>query len=172
MRTTITLTVFLLLAAFAVAQQPRTRVPPNQGAPQVQTEPGQNTNEPLPNQAEPQLPSLAVPAGSTDVVEGCLGGSNPHFTVTDSKGTTYQIVVPQGADSSVLAQHLGEPVKVQGTLDNGGARPGDAPGSIGATGEAGSAAAAGHAIRAQRIGRGTGTCPGSGASTAPPPAKK
>lgn len=159
MRSTIVLTLILLVAAFAVAQAPTS---PSAPAGQSQTHQMQKPTDPgMPSGQAPSAnsPSAAAPMGGTDMVEGCLGGTNPNFTVTDKAGTTYQIVVPQGADASVLAKHIGESIQVQGSLDN--------PGS--ASSAAGSAAGA-HAIRASRIGRGSTTCPGS-ASTPKPPSK-
>jgi hypothetical protein len=52
------------------------------------------------------------------VVEGCLGGTSPNFTVTTTAGQTYKLVIPQGADASQLTPHVGESVAVMGTLAN------------------------------------------------------
>jgi hypothetical protein len=64
----------------------------------------------------------ASAAGSS--VEGCLGGSAGNFTVIDKSGTTYQLQLPAGADTSKLNAHLGEEVRVTGTMANA-KQPGD-----------------------------------------------
>jgi hypothetical protein len=83
------------------------------------------------------------------VTEGCLGGSNPNFTITDKAGTTYKLNIPPSADTSKLGAHVGEPVAVAGNVN---------------TGKAGDPS-----IDVQGIGRGTGTCPGGSKGAPPPP---
>jgi hypothetical protein len=58
-------------------------------------------------------------ASSQSSIEGCLGGSAGNFTVMDKAGTTYQLQLPQGADNAKLSQHIGEEVRVTGTVANG-----------------------------------------------------
>jgi len=84
--------------------------------------------------------------GGADMIEGCLGGSNPNYTVTDKAGTTYQLDIPKGADASVLAKHIGESVQVQGSVES-------------------------HSIHVARIGKGSSSCPGSSSTTPKPPSK-
>ena len=91
-------------------------------------------------------------AANAPVTEGCLGGSDPKFTITDKAGTTYKLNMPPTADTSKLGQHVGEPVAVAGNVN---------------AGKAGNAS-----IDVQGIGRGTGTCPASGSKGAPPPPKQ
>jgi hypothetical protein len=89
------------------------------------------------------------PAASSPVTEGCLGGSNPNFTITDSSGNSYKLNIPPSADTSKLAAHVGESVNVAGNVNGAGKAQ-----SIDVTG----------------IGRGTGTCPANGSKgTQPPP---
>src|SRR4051812_9773748 len=38
------------------------------------------------------------------IIEGCLGGTAPNFTVTDKAGTAYKLNIPQGADASQLSK--------------------------------------------------------------------
>ena len=85
------------------------------------------------------------------VTEGCLGGSNPNYTVTDKTGTTYKLNIPANADASKLASHIGEPVQVLGDVKGGGKTNAS--------------------IDVQGVGKGTGTCPGSGSSPAQTPPK-
>jgi hypothetical protein len=80
------------------------------------------------------------------ITEGCLGGSNPNFTITDSSGATYKLNIPPGADASVLNSHVGESVQVMGNVKQ---------------------AANTNSIDVSRIGRGTGKCPGSATQPAP-----
>ena len=87
-------------------------------------------------------------AANAPITEGCLGGSNPNFTITDKAGTTYKLNIPAGADTSVLTSHVGESVQVAGPVTNGGG--------------AGKAST----IDVSKIGRGTGSCP-AGSSKQP-----
>ena len=92
-------------------------------------------------------------APNVPVTEGCLGGSNPNFTIMDKAGTTYKLNIPPNADTSKLAQHVGESVQVAGNVKDAG--------------KAGNAS-----IDVQGIGRGTGQCPASGSKGAQPPPKQ
>jgi hypothetical protein len=150
-----TFTLILLVAAFAVAQQDTKppRAPAGDRQTQTQSQPGTTPG---------QAATPGMPASTGDIIEGCLGGSNPNYTVTDKAGTTYQLQIPEGADASSLAKHIGESVQVQGSVDNSGSTPG--------SGAASSSSAGAHSIRVSRIGRGTSNCPGS-SSTPKPPSK-
>jgi hypothetical protein len=121
---------------------------------------GQSSGQAAPpsSQAQPGMPHAGDPgaqpgtAGQTSsapVTEGCLGGSAPNFTITDKAGTTYKLNIPAGSNVSVLSAHVGESVQVQGDVTGGKSS----------------------SIDVQRIGAGSGTCPGSGATSAQPPAK-
>jgi hypothetical protein len=117
----------LFLLAWAAAQQPAN--PPNRGS-------GQSSSQ--------------DPAANAPVTEGCLGGSDPNFTLTDKAGTTYKLNIPANADTSKLTQHVGESVAVAGNV---------------------SAKAGNASIDVQGIGRGSGQCPASGSKGAQPPPK-
>jgi hypothetical protein len=91
-------------------------------------------------------------AASAPVTEGCLGGSDPNYTLTDKAGTTYKLNIPPNADTSKLAQHVGESVNVAGNVNSG---------------KAGNSS-----IDVQGIGKGMGKCPGSSSSGAQPPPKQ
>ena len=101
--------------------------------------PGSAGQDPAPGAMQPGADQTAAP-----ITEGCLGGSAPNFTITDKAGTTYKLNVPPGANTSVLTPHVGESVQVQGNV-NGGKTS---------------------SIDVQRIGKGNGTCSGSGATGA------
>jgi hypothetical protein len=92
-----------------------------------------------------------VPAANAPITEGCLGGSNPNYTITDKTGTTYKLNLPPGADASSLTPHVGESVQVLGDLKNAGTAP---------------------SIDVSKIGRGNGKCPASGSTGAQPPPKQ
>ena len=199
MRKIITLTLTLLFAAFAFAQQPTA---PSTGAPdqpqaQSPSRPGTaapDTAAPSASQSQSQPGAAAdqdsAMSAGTDVIEGCLGGTDPNYTVTAKDGTTYQLKVPQGADVSQLAKHIGESVAVQGTVDKSSTSTSTTSSSVAGSENTTSSSSSTKAIHAMRIRRGTGTCPASGtsspsgsssgsstsnppsSSTTPPPAKK
>ena len=100
--------------------------------------------------------SPAAPRGQESqapITEGCLGGSNPNYTVTDTSGTVFKLNLPPNTDTSKLAPHVGESVQVQGDVKDAG--------------KAGNAS-----IDVQAIGRGTGNCPAGGARNSQPPPKR
>jgi hypothetical protein len=88
-----------------------------------------------------------MPEASQTVTEGCLGGSNPNYTITSSTGTNYKLNIPPNADTSKLAAHVGEPVAVAGNVNSGGSP----------------------SINVRGIGKGTVTCPAGGSTGAQPP---
>jgi uncharacterized protein YdeI (BOF family) len=97
-----------------------------------------------------QAGSQGQAANVPSITEGCLGGSNPNFTITDEAGKTYKLNLPANADASTLTPHVGESVQVMGDVKDAGTP---------------------RAIDVSRIGKGTGTCPSSSPSGAPPPPK-
>jgi hypothetical protein len=139
MRKVLVLTVFMFVVAWAVAQQPGTTQQPSGG----------QTTSP----SSPQPGAERGPQGQPSdmpITEGCLGGSNPNFTITDKAGTTYKLNFPPDADISSLASHVGESVQVAGEVKDGGG--------------AGKATS----IDAHKIGKGTGTCPAKGSKPPSP----
>ena len=128
------LTALFMLAtlAWAAAQQPAN--PPNRSGP--------------PPGSQGQTPGAQGQTMDAPVTEGCLGGSNPNFTVTDKAGTTYKLNIPPSADTSKLGQHVGESVAVAGNVNT--SKGGDP------------------SIDVQGIGRGTGQCAGSKGAQPPP----
>ena len=157
MRSMFIVTLVLLLAAFAVAQDATSHsapASPSQNQTQSPSQPSSPAQAP-----SADSPSKALPMGG-DTIEGCLGGTAPNYTVTDKAGTTYSLEIPPTADASVLAKHLGESVQVQGSLAKSGASDASAaaPDSSSSS-AAGSAASGGKSIKVARIGRGTTSCP-------------
>lgn len=88
------------------------------------------------------------------ITQGCLGGSNPNYTITDTAGTTYRLNIPPGADASSLQAHIGEPVAVLGPVNKGASSANPA------------------SIDVNKIGRGTGDCPSAPSTGTPPPQKQ
>lgn len=94
-----------------------------------------------------------MPAANAEITEGCLSGTNPNYTITDASGKSYKINIPQGADASVLAPHVGESVAVMGHVNKG-------------------ASAGQSSIDATKVGRGTTKCAGNSSTNAQTPPKK
>jgi len=132
----ITILFMLATLAWAVAQQPGT-------APSSPT-PGANQSQP------PGSSGQGPGVSSAPITEGCLGGSDPNFTLTDSTNVTYKLNIPANADTSKLAAHLGESVVVKGDVSKTGSP----------------------SIDVQGIGRGTGKCPASDSKGAQSPPKQ
>lgn len=155
MKNILVMTLFMLaMVAWAAAQ--RTDSAPERNSGQTASPTSQERDA---TQTQPSKPGSADPAGSRNqesqapVTEGCLGGSAPNYTITDSTGTVYKLNMPPNADTSKLASHVGEPVQVQGDVKDAG-KPSDA------------------SIDVQAIGRGTGNCPASGSKDTQPPPKQ
>lgn len=139
----------ILLGAFsfAMAQQPSTM--PAQSDTQATSPssqmPSSGQSQTTPPGAAQSAPQAGAPTGASGqtmnapITEGCLGGSNPNYTLTDSTGKTYKLVLPPNADGSRLAPHIGESVQVMGDMSQSGGS---------------------NAISVSKIGKGTGTCPG------------
>jgi hypothetical protein len=164
MRNKLVLCLILLVSlAWAAAQQ---QSPTSPGAPGSGMPPAQSTAPSEPGQATP--PSSPAPgagqmpaAGEPDVIEGCLGGSAPNFTVTDNSGKAYKLDIPAGADASVLTKHVGESVQVMGAVSGSGAAGSSVGSSATDKGKGGT-------ITVQKIGRGKGTCSGAATGQKPP----
>src|SRR5580698_8268750 len=115
-------TLFMLATlAWAVAQQPGNSPERSNGqgtAPSSQA--------PGANQSQPSTPGGSGQAGSQGqasnepVTEGCLGGSDPNFTLTDRANITYKLKIPPNADTSKLTPHVGESVVVAGDVKDPG----------------------------------------------------
>jgi len=130
MKRIVIITLCMLATSWSMAQQPGSAPKQSGGQPGSQA----------------QMPNVAV-------TEGCLGGSNPNFTITDKAGTTYKLNFPATADVSKLTPHVGESVQVAGNVKD--------------TEKAGSGS-----IDVQRIGRGTGQCAAGGSKGAQSPPKQ
>ncbi len=176
MRKTLLLLLTLLLSvAWAAAQQQEGGAPPaGKPSPTMNSGPSTAPGAPANSQATPATPPASADqsaTGHSQVIEGCLGGAAPEFTVTDKAGTVYKLDIPKDADTAPLTSHLGQPIRVQGTVS--GAGTAGASGSTPATGTADKPAGSASAgnlltIQAERISQGSGTCP---AGAEKPPAK-
>jgi hypothetical protein len=147
MRQVLALAVFMLATlVWAMAQQPQ----PSGGqatSPSSQTPGASQPPSSAPGSAgQGSAQSGAGSQGQTanqPITEGCLGGSDPNFTITDKAGTTYKLNLPPNANASTLTPHVGESVQVLGQVTSGGGAGKDS------------------SIDVSKIGRGTGSCPGS-----------
>jgi hypothetical protein len=138
------ITLFMLATlTWAAAQQPGSAPDPNSSQPAAQS-------SQAPSQSQPSTPGTADQSTAT-ITEGCLGGSEPNYTLTNSAGTIYKLNMPAKANTAGLASHVGESVQVKGGVNAGTAGSGS--------------------IDVQAIGKGTGKCPGGGANTQSPPKK-
>jgi hypothetical protein len=121
-----------------------------------------------------QTPSAAgQDASAGNSVEGCLGGSAGKFTIIDKAGTTYDLQLPASADSSKLNSHIGQEVRVSGTMSN--AKDASAAGAAGAAASAatqaatGSSASSSHpSISVTKIDKVSDTCSTNTTGSAPP----
>ena len=154
MKTTLVVATALVLATLAWAMAPQTAGTPGQSSQQTPPSsqmPGQQQPA-TPGSAGQNTPSTGAQAGvpgdaaNAPITEGCLGGTSPNFTITDTSGKTYKLNIPPGADPSVLTSHVGESVQVMGDVKQAGNT-----GSIDVT----------------RVGKGAGKCPGSSAQPTP-----
>ncbi len=164
--------LILVVLAFAICAVA------GQQSSQTQTGPANNSGQSTtPNASSNSGQSAAPGASSADqgsaaangsIVEGCLGGSAPNFTITNTAGTVYKLDIPQNADSSVLTSHVGESVQVLGVVNDSGSS------GMASSGTASSGAASSgnqRSIQVNKIGRGTGTCAGNKGSMQKPPAQ-
>lgn len=150
MKNVLVVTLFMLASvAWAAAQQPGSAPDPSSsGRPASPSAQAPDTTQSQPPSAADQSQTRGQ-AANAPVTEGCLGGREPNYTITDKSGTTYQLNIPANADTSKLASHIGEPVEVLGDVK-----------SQGKSGKS--------SIDVQGIGKGTGTCPASGPNTPSP----
>jgi hypothetical protein len=178
MRNVLVLTLIWMVSATWVAAQQQGTTSPGASSGQA-TPPGASSSssgQATPPGASSSSSGQATPPGASssssgqapgaadsNIIEGCLGGSAPNFTVTDKAGTTYKLALPQDADSSPLSQHVGESVQVMGAVSDLGSSAGAPSGST-----ASASSANQRSIQVTKIGRGTGTCPGGTKREKPP----
>ncbi len=156
MKNTVVVTLFMLaMLAWAAAQQPS-------GAPEQSSAPATSPSSQAPGagQSQPSKPGGAGQEASRDqesnapVTEGCLGGGDPNYTITDKTGTIYKLNLPANSNTSSLAPHVGESVQVKGDVKDSSGKAGNA------------------SIDVQAIGRGTSSCPASGSKDKQSPPKQ
>jgi hypothetical protein len=135
-------------AAPSAGQQPPSAGSQAPDASQSQTSPSAPSGSTAQTPSQPGAQSQAQSqAANAPITEGCLGGSNASYTLTDKAGTTYKLNFPATANVSVLASHVGESVKVLGDVQDAG--------------KAGQSS-----INVSKIGRGTSACPAGAAAPA------
>lgn len=104
-----------MLSAFvwAGAQQPTSPAAPD--AQSTAPTAGQSQSAPTaPDTAAPAATPQSDAGTAANVTQGCLGGSNPNYTITDASGKTYKLMLPANANGATLASHIGESVAVMG----------------------------------------------------------
>jgi hypothetical protein len=76
-----------------------------------------------PSQTSPSQtsPSQTTPAGTggETTVQGCLSGSSGNYMLTDKKGNSFQLT----GDTAKLSEHVGHEIKVTGTTSSASASP-------------------------------------------------
>jgi hypothetical protein len=101
MRQTFFLSVLLLGATWAMAQNDQTPTSPSDQTPSAQSD------------------AAPTSAGGNMTVQGCLSGSDGNYMLTDKNGTMYQLT----GDTAKLADHVGHEVKITGTASGGSMSP-------------------------------------------------
>ena len=158
MKRMLVVTVFMLVTlVWALAQRPG-GIPEQSGGQATSGSQVPNAGQPAtPGNADQNAPESGAQAGvpgqaaTAPITQGCLGGSNPNFTITDSAGTTYKLNIPPNADASVLTPHIGESVQVMGDVKQTGGS---------------------NSIDVSKVGRGTGNCPANSPKGGQPPSKQ
>jgi hypothetical protein len=149
MKNMLVITLFMLATlAWAAAQQPGSSPEPSSG----QATPP-SSQAPSAGQSQPSTPGSPDQASNAPITEGCLGGSDPNYTITDKTGTAYKLNLPANANTASLVSHVGESVRVKGDVKDS-SKVGNA------------------SIDVQAIGRGTGNCAASGSKDTQSPPKQ
>lgn len=163
MKTLFLISLFMLATlAWAAAQQPGAMphgsggqaTSPNPQIPDASQSPGAGAQSQgsMPGSTSQQGGAdAAAPSANAPVTEGCLGGANPNYTITDNAGKKYKLNIPAGADASPLQSHVGESVAVMGPVSGGSSDNAS--------------------IDVSKIGRGTTKCPGGSKGAETPPSQ-
>jgi hypothetical protein len=121
------LSVLLLGACWAVAQDSSSPANPGSGAASAQA--GSASSQPS-SEAASSGQTGSTNANGQTTVEGCLSGSSGNYTLSDKSGNTYQLT----GDTAKLSEHVGHEVKVTGTSSSASASGGGT--TTGTTGQA------------------------------------
>src|SRR5690242_42267 len=106
MKKVLATTLFMLVMfAVAAAQQPGSGQSPSSPMPGANQRPMPGAADQSPAPGDAQQGAQQGPAANVPVTEGCLGGSDPNYTITNTAGTTYKLNIPPSADTSKLAPH-------------------------------------------------------------------
>ncbi len=81
----------------------------------------QGQNSQAPSTASPSQKSAPQASAAETAIEGCLGGAAGNYTVTDRAGMVYKLQLPNDTQNAVIDKHVGQEVRVKGTLENASA---------------------------------------------------
>ncbi len=134
MRHLVLLSVLLLGASWAMAQN-ESQTSPSQTSPSAtQTTPsdnGQSTASPSnaghtnPNDMGSGQTEMTPTSSGNTSVQGCLGGSDGNYTLTDKDGNSYRLT----GDTAKLSEHVGHEVKITGSTASSSAATGNGSGT-------------------------------------------
>jgi hypothetical protein len=62
---------------------------------------------------------MSQTSSGSNMVQGCLSGTDGNYMLTDKNGTTYKLT----GDSAKLSEHVGHEVQVSGTTSGGSTTP-------------------------------------------------
>jgi hypothetical protein len=133
------LSVLLLGACWAAAQDSSSQPSPSSSSPSQSSSAGQSS----------------AGGGSETTVQGCLSGSNGSYTISDKNGTTYQLT----GDTAKLSEHVGHEVKVTGTASAAGST---SPSSGGSAAGASSGSASQQSLQISSVKHVSKTCQSGG----------
>lgn len=81
----------------------------------------QNQSQTAPEQTSPSQEQAApASSGGNTSVQGCLSSSGGNYMLTDKNGTIYQL----SGDTAKLSEHVGHEMKVTGSLGSSTTAPG------------------------------------------------
>jgi hypothetical protein len=166
MRHLLFLSVLLLAASWAMAQNENQTSPSQTSPSTTQTSPsdnGQSTTSPSnagqtnPNdmgsgQTGSNHEMSPTSSGDTSV-QGCLSGSDGNYTLTDKNGNSYRLT----GDTAKLSEHIGHEVKITGSTASSNAAAGNGSGTDTMGGSPGS-----KSLQVSSVKHVSKTCPSGG----------
>jgi hypothetical protein len=111
MRHLLLLCVLLLGASWAMAQNESQTSPSPTTPSATQTTSPSNAGQTNPNDMGSGQTEMAPTSSGNTSVQGCLGGSDGNYTLTDKDGNSYRLT----GDTAKLSEHVGHEVKITGS---------------------------------------------------------